>query len=49
MIGDPLWEGRIIDLSKVAAQDIDMIKTGTARVNIEVIGFGGIVSNDAAS
>ncbi|MGX3011219.1 septal ring lytic transglycosylase RlpA family protein [Helicobacter sp. 23-1044] len=45
----PFVEGRIIDLSKVAAQDIDMIKTGTARVNIEVIGFGGIVSNDAAS
>lgn len=45
----PFVEGRIIDLSAAAAKDIDMIKTGTARVNIEVIGFGGIVSNDAAS
>lgn len=45
----PFVEGRIIDLSAVAAKDIDMIKTGTARVNIEVIGFGGVVSNDAAS
>lgn len=43
----PFVEGRIIDLSAAAAKDIDMIKTGTARVNIEVIGFGGIVSNDA--
>ena len=45
----PFVEGRIIDLSAAAARDIDMIKTGTARVNIEVIGFGGIVSDDAAS
>lgn len=45
----PFVEGRIIDLSAAAAKDIDMIKAGTARVNIEVIGFGGIVSDDAAS
>lgn len=45
----PFVEGRIIDLSAAAAKDIDMIKTGTARVNIEVIGLGGIVSNDVAS
>lgn len=45
----PFVEGRIIDLSAAAAKDIDMIEKGTARVNIEVIGFGGIVSNDAVS
>ncbi len=45
----PFVEGRIIDLSAAAAKDIDMIKTGTAKVNIEVIGFGGVVSNDAAN
>lgn len=44
----PFVEGRIIDLSAAAAKDIDMIKTGTAKVNIEIIGFGGIVSNDVA-
>lgn len=44
----PFVEGRIIDLSQAAAKDIDMIKTGTARVNLEVIGFGGIVSEQLA-
>lgn len=43
----PFVDDRIIDLSQAAAKDIDMIKKGTARVNIEVIGFGGIISNDA--
>lgn len=43
----PFVEGRIIDLSQVAAKDIGMINTGTARVNLEVIGFGGIISNEA--
>lgn len=45
----PFIEGRIIDLSNVAAKDIDMIKIGTARVNIEVIGFGGVVSKELAN
>lgn len=45
----PFVEGRIIDLSAAAAKDIDMLKSGTAKVNIEIIGFGGIVSNDVAS
>ncbi|WP_276567372.1 septal ring lytic transglycosylase RlpA family protein [Helicobacter sp. 16-1353] len=45
----PFVEGRIIDLSAAAAKDIDMVKSGTARVNIEVIGFGGVVSNEIAS
>lgn len=43
----PFVDSRIIDLSQAAAKDIDMIKKGTARVNIEVIGFGGIINDDA--
>lgn len=41
----PFVSGRIIDLSNAAAREIDMIKTGTARVKIEVIGFDGAISN----
>lgn len=37
----PFVEGRIIDLSNVAARDIQMVDKGTAKVKIEVIGFGG--------
>lgn len=37
----PFKTGRIIDLSRVAAQDIDMIGTGIARVRIEAIGTSG--------
>lgn len=37
----PFVANRIIDLSKVAAQKIDMIGTGTAPVKLEVIGFAG--------
>jgi len=37
----PFKSGRIIDLSRAAAQDIDMIGTGTARVRIEAIGTSG--------
>ena len=44
----PFVSGRIIDLSQAAAKDIDMIKTGTARVSIEVIGFGGVISKNMA-
>ncbi len=44
----PFVEGRIIDLSQAAAKDIDMIKAGTAKVNIEIIGFGGVISKDIA-
>jgi rare lipoprotein A len=40
----PFVAGRIIDLSNVAAHDIDMVKKGTAPVVIEVIGFNGRVS-----
>lgn len=45
----PFVSGRIIDLSQAAARDIDMIKTGTARVSIEVIGFGGLISSNMAN
>lgn len=45
----PFVEGRIIDLSAAAAKDIDMVKTGTAKVNIEVVGFNGVVSDDIAN
>lgn len=41
----PFVAGRIIDLSNIAAKDIDMIANGTARVKIEVIGFNGAISN----
>lgn len=40
----PFVEGRIIDLSGAAAQDIDMVKSGTAKVRLEVIGFGGVIN-----
>ncbi|RPJ09399.1 MAG: septal ring lytic transglycosylase RlpA family protein [Spirochaetaceae bacterium] len=33
----PFVQGRIIDLSRVAAQDLDMLKTGIARVSVEVV------------
>ncbi len=42
----PFVEGRIIDLSSVAAHDIDMVKVGTAKVRLEVIGFGGVINKD---
>jgi rare lipoprotein A len=35
----PFVEGRIIDLSRAAAEQIDMIGTGTARVTVEVQSF----------
>jgi rare lipoprotein A len=35
----PFVESRIIDLSKAAAQKIDMIKTGTAPIKLEILGF----------
>ena len=45
----PFVENRIIDLSAAAAKDIDMVKSGTARVNIEVVGFNNVVSNTIAN
>lgn len=37
----PFVDNRIIDLSKAAANKIDMIGTGTAPVKLEVLGFAG--------
>jgi rare lipoprotein A len=34
----PFIKGRIIDLSRAAAQKVDLVNAGTARVRIEVIG-----------
>ncbi len=45
----PFVEGRVIDLSQTGAQEIDMIKTGTAPVVLEVLGFNGVISNESAS
>lgn len=35
----PFVDGRIIDLSNKAAHDIDMVKKGTAKVKIQILGF----------
>jgi len=35
----PFVETRIIDLSKTAATKIDMLKTGTAPIKLEILGF----------
>ena len=37
----PFVDGRIIDLSNLAARRIDMIQKGTARVKLTIIGFYG--------
>jgi rare lipoprotein A len=35
----PFVDGRIIDLSNKAAHDVDMVKSGTAKVKIQILGF----------
>jgi len=40
----PFVKNRIIDLSKAAAMKIGMIKKGTAKVELEVVGFGAKVA-----
>ncbi|AFI05760.1 septal ring lytic transglycosylase RlpA family protein [Helicobacter cetorum] len=40
----PFVNNRIIDLSNVAARDIDMVKKGTANVRLVILGFGGVIS-----
>ncbi len=40
----PFVANRIIDLSNVAAHDIDMVGKGVAPVKLEVLGFGGVIS-----
>jgi len=40
----PFVAGRIIDLSNVAAHKIDMVKKGTAKVKLTVLGFNGKIA-----
>lgn len=40
----PFVTGRIIDLSNKAAHDIDMVKKGTARVKLTILGFNAKVA-----
>jgi len=40
----PFVDGRIIDLSRGAAQEIDMVRAGIVRVRLEVIGGSGVPS-----
>jgi rare lipoprotein A len=40
----PFVDGRIIDLSNVAAKQIDMVKKGTAQVELTVLGFNGKIA-----
>jgi len=44
----PFVNGRIIDLSNKAAHTIDMVKKGTARVKIVVLGFNGRIAKTFA-
>ncbi len=41
----PFVSNRIIDLSYAAAKKIDMIKTGTAPVELEVLGFDSTIAS----
>lgn len=43
----PFVSGRIIDLSNKAAHAIDMVKKGTARVQVTVLGFNGKIARTA--
>jgi rare lipoprotein A len=36
----PFKEGRMIDLSRGAAKELDLVRTGTARVRLEVLEWG---------
>jgi rare lipoprotein A len=40
----PFVAGRIIDLSNKAAHDINMVKKGTAKVRLTVLGFNGKIA-----
>jgi rare lipoprotein A len=40
----PFVAGRIIDLSNKAAHQIDMVKTGTVKVRLTVLGFNGKIA-----
>ena len=41
----PFVKGRIIDLSNKAAHAIDMVRKGTAKVKITVLGYNGEIEN----
>jgi rare lipoprotein A len=40
----PFVKNRIIDLSNKAAYQIDMVKKGTAKVKLEILGFNGKIA-----
>lgn len=44
----PFVKSRIIDLSNVAAHKIDMVKKGTAKVKLTVLGFRGKIAHTQA-
>lgn len=44
----PFVSGRVIDLSNKAAHAIDMVKKGTARVNVTVLGFHAKIARTKA-
>jgi len=37
----PFVEGRVIDLSRAAAETLDMLASGVARVSLEIVAFSG--------
>lgn len=41
----PFVSGRIIDLSNKAAHAVDMVKKGTARVKVIILGFNATIAN----
>ena len=44
----PFVKGRIIDLSNKAAHEIDMVRRGTAKVKVSVLGYNGEIDNKNA-
>ena len=44
----PFVKGRIIDLSNKAAHEIDMVRQGTAKVKVTVLGYNGEIENKDA-
>lgn len=44
----PFVKGRIIDLSNKAAHEIDMVRRGTSKVKVTVLGYNGEIENREA-
>ncbi|WWW10992.1 septal ring lytic transglycosylase RlpA family protein [Arcobacter cryaerophilus gv. pseudocryaerophilus] len=44
----PFVAGRIIDLSNKATHEIDMVRKGTARVKVTVLGYNGLIDDKNA-